>query len=117
MEFFCKLHCIIAATGETDIVSNGKKTYVIRNGCAEMGRVTGTGCQLSGIMTAFVAANHDDIFEACTAAVCTIGIAGEIAWRQLSEKGGNAELRNKIIDAVYNMTSSELERGAKYEIR
>ena len=115
-ELSCKLHCIIAATGEIDIVSNGEKTYIIRNGCAEMGRVTGTGCQLSGIMTAFIAANPDDVLEACTAAVCTMGIAGEIALRQLSEKGGNAELRNKIIDAVYNMTSSELERGAKYEI-
>ena len=31
--------------------------YVIRNGRPEMGKITGTGCQLSGMMTAFVVAN------------------------------------------------------------
>lgn len=112
-----KLHSIIVATGKIDIVSDTEKTYIIRNGCAEMSRITGTGCQLSGIMTAFIAANPDNPLEACASAVCTMGIAGEIAFSRLSEHGGNAELRNKIIDAVYNMTSSEIERGAKYEIR
>lgn len=112
----CKLHCIIAATGKIDIISNGTKTYIIRNGCAEMSRISGTGCQLSGIMTAFIAANPDSPLEACACAVCTMGLAGETAFRNLSEHGGMAEMRNRIIDAVYNMTLSDLERGAKYEI-
>ena len=116
-ELSAKLHSIFVATGKIDIVSDTEKTYIIHNGCTEMSRITGTGCQLSGIMTAFIAANPDNPLEACASAVCTMGIAGEIAFSRLSEHEGNAELRNKIIDAVYNMTSSEIERGAKYEIR
>ena len=48
---------IVAVTGAIDLVSDGEKCYVIRNGRPEMGQITGTGCQLSGMMTAFVAAN------------------------------------------------------------
>lgn len=40
---------IVAITGAIDLVSDGRKCYVIRNGRAEMGRITGTGCQLSGL--------------------------------------------------------------------
>ena len=48
---------IVAITGAIDLVSDGRKCYVIRNGRPEMGRITGTGCQLSGLMTAYLVAN------------------------------------------------------------
>lgn len=108
---------IIAVTGAIDLVSDGKKCYVIRNGRKEMGKITGTGCQLSGMMTAFLTANPDNTLEAAAAAVCTMGLAGEIGWSHMQEGDGNSTYRNRIIDAVYNMTGAQLEEGAKYEIR
>ena len=108
---------IIAVTGAIDLVSDGKTCYVIRNGRPEMGKITGTGCQLSGMMTAYVTANPDHPLEAATAAVCVMGLAGEIGWNRMQEGDGNATYRNRIIDAIYNMTGEELEKGAKYEIR
>ena len=47
--FARKTSCIIAVTGAIDLVSDGEICYVIRNGRPEMGKITGTGCQLSGI--------------------------------------------------------------------
>ena len=108
---------IIAVTGAIDLVSDGKTCYVIRNGRPEMGKITGTGCQLSGMMTAYVTANPDHPLEAAAAAVCVMGLAGEIGWNRMQEGDGNATYRNRIIDAIYNMTGEELEEGAKYEIR
>lgn len=108
---------IIAVTGAIDLVSDGKTCYVIRNGRPEMGKITGTGCQLSGMMTAYVTANPDHPLEAAAAAVCVMGLAGEIGWNRMQEGDGNATYRNRIIDAIYNMTGEELEKGAKYEIR
>ena len=108
---------IIAVTGAIDLVSDGKTCYVIRNGRPEMGKITGTGCQLSGMMTAYVTANPDHPLEAAAAAVCVMGLAGEIGWSRMQERDGNATYRNRIIDAIYNMTGEELEKGAKYEIR
>lgn len=112
-----KWNCIVAVTGATDLVSDGKKCYVIRNGVKEMSRVTGTGCQLSGLLTAFVSANMECPLEASAAAVCTMGLAGEIALTHMSPYEGNATYRNRIIDAVYNMDSKTLEKGARYELR
>ena len=68
--------CIIAVTGAIDLVSDGDRCYVIRNGRPEMGKITGTGCQLSGMMTAYVTANPECPLEAAAAAVCVMGLAG-----------------------------------------
>ena len=82
-----------------------------------MGRITGTGCQLSGIMTAFIAANPENKLEAAAAAVCMMGVAGEIAFKNLQPCEGNSTYRNRIIDAIYNMTEKILNEGAKYEVK
>ena len=108
---------IIAVTGAIDLVADADKCYVIRNGRPEMGRITGTGCQLSGLMTAFVVANPDNKLEAAAAAVMTMGLAGEIGWGNMQEGDGNSTYRNRIIDAIFNMTGDVLEAGAKYEVK
>ena len=46
-DFARRSGCIVAVTGAIDLVADGEVCYVIRNGRPEMGRVTGTGCQLS----------------------------------------------------------------------
>lgn len=109
--------CIIAVTGAIDLVSDWDRCYVIRNGRPEMGKITGTGCQLSGMMTAYVTANPERPLEAAAAAVCIMGLAGELGWSRMQDGDGNSTYRNRIIDAVYNMTGEELEKGAKYEVR
>lgn len=114
--FARKTSCIIAVTGAIDLVSDGEICYVIRNGRPEMGKITGTGCQLSGMMTAYVTANQEKPLEAAASAVCIMGLAGEIGWSRMQEGDGNATYRNRIIDAVYQMTGEDLERGAKYEV-
>ena len=114
--FAKKKEAIVIITGAIDLVTDGEKCYVIRNGRSEMGRITGTGCQLSGITTAFLAANPKRKLEAAVAAVCMMGVAGEIAWTRMQEGDGNATYRNRIIDAIYNMTGEKLEKGAKYEL-
>ena len=108
---------IVAVTGAIDLVSDGETCYVIRNCRPEMGQITGTGCQLSGIMTAFLAANPDNQLEAAAAAVCMMGLAGEIGWSRMAEGDGNSTYRNRIIDAIYNMTGETVEKGARYEVR
>ena len=108
---------LIAVTGAIDLVSDGKTCFVIRNGRPEMGRITGTGCQLSGMMTAFLAANPGDHLNAAAAAVCTMGLAGEIGMSRMQDGDGNSTYRNRIIDAVYHMDGNTLNQGAKFEVR
>ncbi len=109
--------CIIAVTGAIDLTCDGNTTYCVRNGHPLMAQVTGTGCQLSALMSAFVSANGQQALEAVAAAACTMGLAGEIAHRRLAPQEGNASYRNHIIDAVYNLSAADLEAGARYEVR
>ena len=116
-DFASRTHTIVAITGAIDLVADAEKCYVIRNGRPEMSRITGTGCQLSGIAAAFAAANPDHKTEAVAAAVCMMGLAGEIGVSRMQKGEGNSSLRSRIIDAIYNMDSETLRKGADYEIR
>ncbi|MDO4803476.1 MAG: hydroxyethylthiazole kinase [Lachnospiraceae bacterium] len=107
---------IIAITGPTDIIVDKSRTCLIRNGHPMMSKITGTGCMLSAMTTAFVTANPEDPFEAVCAAVIAMGLCGEIAHARLGELDGNSSYRNYIIDAVYNLTAGQMEEGAKFEI-
>ncbi|MBP5460784.1 MAG: hydroxyethylthiazole kinase [Lachnospiraceae bacterium] len=111
------LGTVIAITGAIDIVTDGEKAYCIRNGHPMMSSITGTGCQLSAMTAAYITANPEHPLEAAAAAVCAMGLAGEIAYRRLSAEDGNSTYRNYIIDAIFRLTPEQLEGGAKYEVR
>ena len=115
--FAAKTGAVIAITGAIDIVADGETAYCIRNGHPMMSSITGTGCQLSAMTAAFVAANPNEPLKAAAAAVCAMGLAGEIAHRRLSPMDGNSTYRNYIIDAIYHLTPAQLEEGANYEVR
>lgn len=106
---------VIVVTGDTDIVTDGKTLYRVYNGHPMMKTVTGSGCQLSALLGAYVTANPENPLHAALAAVCAMGLAGEIAHERLGPLDGNASYRNYIIDAIYNLTPEALEKGAKYE--
>ncbi len=75
------LKCVIAATGEDDIITDGEKMYICHNGCPEMARLTGTGCICSALIGTFAGASPDSLLNATTAAVVFMGISGEQAWK------------------------------------
>lgn len=115
--FAKKNKAVAAITGAIDLVTDGERAFCIYNGHPMMSSITGTGCQLSAMTAAFVAANPDHPLEAAAAAVCAMGLAGEIAHKRLTPMDGNATYRNYMIDAIYHLSPEELEKGAKYEVR
>ncbi|MEG0661881.1 MAG: hydroxyethylthiazole kinase, partial [Anaerovoracaceae bacterium] len=116
-KFSQKTGGVVAITGAIDIVAKGEKAYIIRNGNPMMSKITGTGCMLSGMITAYLVANPETPLEATAAAVCAMGLCGELGFARLTKADGNSTYRNYIIDAVCNLTGEELERGANYEVR
>lgn len=116
--FAQKTGSVVAATGATDLVCDGKNAYIIHNGRAEMSRITGTGCQLSGMTAAFAAsAPAAERLDAVAAAVCTMGVAGETAFGYLAPYEGNATYARRIIDAVDHMDEKTLDQEARYARR
>lgn len=115
--FAQKTGAVIAITGAIDIVADCNRAYCIRNGHPMMASITGTGCQLSAMTAAYVTANKDYPLEAAAAAVCAMGLCGQIAHKRLSAMDGNSSYRNYIIDAIYQLTPEQLKEGALYEMR
>jgi len=105
-----------AATGAVDVVTDGDVLFRVYNGHPVMRLVTGTGCQTSALIGAYAAANPDCQLHAALAAVCAMGLCGETAAARMTPQDGNASCRNYLIDAVFNLTKKELEKGARYEI-
>ena len=113
-DFAQRSKAIIAITGAIDLVSDGTQCCVIRNGRPEMGRITGTGCQLSGLMTAFLVANPDRPLEAAAAAVCDDG-PGRGARLAPHGQGGRATPPTAPTSSTPSTTwtGETLDKGAK----
>ncbi len=115
-DFAKRTGAIIAITGETDIIADENTAYCIYNGHSMMSSITGTGCQLSALIGAYIAANKGDELKATAAAICAMGLCGEKAFDRLNGQDGNLTYRDYIIDAIYNLDGEELDKGARYEI-
>ena len=111
-----KTGAIIAATGKIDIVASPEKAFCIRNGSPMLRLVTGAGCQLTAMMTAYIAANPDKPLEAAAAAVCAMGICGEIAEERMNGIDGSGSFRVYLMDAVSRLTPEILEERGQYDI-
>ena len=111
-----KLKTVIAISGKIDVITDGGRTCILRNGCATMARITGSGCMLTALMGAFCG-SWDDAFSAACTAMAAMGVSGEMAeQRRLSNGTGNATFRSDLIDAVFNLTPQQLTQGVRYEI-
>lgn len=105
---------VIAVTGAMDIIVDAMNAYVVRNGHRDMSKITGTGCMLSAMTAAYVAANPEKVLEAVVCAVASMGIAGEMASRQIiNNQLGTGSLRTFIIDNISTMTGNTIETYAK----
>ena len=113
--FAAQTGAVVAITGAIDIVADGEHAYAIRNGSALMGRITGAGCMLSCLCTAYAVANPAALLDATVAAVAGMGLAGQIAQGRMSGYDGNGSFRTYVLDALYHLDGDALEAGAKVE--
>ena len=115
-ELASTLGTVIAISGKIDVISNGREVCILRNGCATMARITGSGCMLTALTGAFCGA-WDAPFPAACSAAAAMGISGELAEEKRLRNGiGNATFRNDLIDGIYNLTEEQLKKGVRYEI-
>ena len=111
-----KTGAVVVISADTDIVTDGAVSYRVHNGHPMMRSVTGTGCQMSVLIGAYVAANPAQPLQAALAGVCAFGLCGELAYERLGPLDGNASYRNYLIDGLYRLTPKDLEEGAGFEI-
>ncbi|QSX06312.1 hydroxyethylthiazole kinase [Sedimentibacter sp. zth1] len=109
---------VIAISGEYDIITDGKKAYIIKNGHPVMTKITGSGCMSTSVIGAFVGANYEAILDSTAAAVACMGLSGELACEKIVKKDeGLSSLRTYMIDYIGKMDEKMLNRGIKIEIK
>ena len=112
-----KTGSVIAVSGRLDLISDSRRTAVLRNGSPVMARITGSGCMLTALTGAFCGACQKDCFTAAFAASAVMGVCGELADAKRLERGtGNASFRNDLIDAVFTLTEKQFREEINYEI-
>lgn len=105
------LGTVVAATGQTDIVTDGEQTYLVDNGNSMLTLVTGAGC-MTGALAAAAAGVNEDKLLSTVAAIVLMGLAGEMAADAL-EKPLPGSFRVKLFDSVYSITRADVLKGGK----
>jgi len=102
-------------TGAYDLITDGTDTYIVSNGCKDMGRITGTGCMLSVVAAAFagVLGNvpKEALVYALAYAAAMYGICGETALDGFCVGSG----RVRLFDCVDQITDEEIKEKMKVE--
>ncbi len=104
-------NCIVAASGQTDIVTNGEEVVFIDNGTEMLTKITGAGCVL-GALTAAFCGSQTDYFHAVIASHLTMSIAGENASNK--ENGDRpGTFKANLFDQLYTIDDETLNTNAK----
>ncbi|MBO6241798.1 MAG: hydroxyethylthiazole kinase [Butyrivibrio sp.] len=126
------LNVTVLCSGEKDIVTDGKETFLVSNGVEQMGNITGTGCMLGAICASFLSKKQDigQVVRACG----FFGIAGEYAYKSYPEnenigykeaiaettglrekKIGSGSFLIKLLDAISLLSGDYVDRQIKSE--
>lgn len=107
-----ELGSIIAITGKTDVVSDGKQVCLLDNGHQILADVTGTGCMTTSLVGTYCGVTKD-YFSAAVAGITSMGLAGEIAQAALRHGECIGTFRTRLFDSIYNLTPELLAREGK----
>jgi hydroxyethylthiazole kinase len=80
-----QLACVVVITSKEDVVTDGSRTFVIRNGHPLLTKVTGTGCLLTSVIGAFAAVDVQ-MLEAVVSALAFYGVTAEAAVKKAGSK-------------------------------
>ena len=99
---------VVVMTGIIDYVSDGKRTFAIKNGHELLGRITGSGCVLGTTLSAMLAVNREDKVIATIAGLLHYEIAAEVAAEREDVKGPGTFVP-ALIDELYRIHSATLQ--------
>lgn len=105
---------VVAMTDETDVVTDGERVVLVKNGHVMMERLSGTGCMASSVVGSFVAVAEDPLVGAA-AALVAFGRAGEKAAAAAGVRGPYS-FRTALFDELYTLTPEDLEAEGRLEV-
>ncbi len=134
-------NAVIVMTGAVDLVADRDRFCLIKNGSPMMGRITGAGCMLDGVLAAVLSGadsgkenpeRANESFLLSVQAVAAFGICGELAGersmrtaggqgvqaankRSMQTAGGTGSFRMHLIDAMSCLTDETVNNRMRLE--
>ena len=96
----------ILASGKTDIVSDGTRTCLVKNGTPQLSQVVGTGCMQGAIAATFLSCRGG--FDAAADAALTLGICAELA----ATRKGLGTFAVRLMDKLSVITAGDIKKHA-----
>jgi hydroxyethylthiazole kinase len=110
-QFAHRYKCVVVVTGPQDIITDGRRVFLVKNGHALMANVVGTGCMAASVIGTF-AAVEKDLAVAAAAGLSCFEIAGELAAKTAK---GPGTFRERLFDCAYNLDKKTVSRMQKIE--
>lgn len=101
---------VILASGKTDIVTDGHKLVLVRNGTAQLSCVTGTGCMLGALCAAYLSSS--ELLESAVTACVVLGICGQLA----ETEEGSGTFMTGLMDRLSTLTDEDINKYLNMEV-
>ncbi|WP_051575267.1 hydroxyethylthiazole kinase [Sporolactobacillus terrae] len=102
---------VVAVSGAVDTITDGRRTYHVKNGHPLFPYMTGSGC-LNGVIQAAYVAVTSNALEASVAASTIYALAGQLAGEKCA---GPGSFRQHLMDELYLMNEEKIQRYAAVE--
>lgn len=97
---------VVAVSGPEDLITDGERVLRVANGDVLLTRITGGGCALGAVVTAFVAARGTaSTLDAVTAAHVVYGVAAQ---RAADGTSGPGTFGVRLLDALDALTPADV---------
>lgn len=104
-------NAVVVITGKEDIITDGEKVNIVKNGHDMMGSIVGTGCMAASVIGAFSGVERNYVSASTSGLVC-FGIAGELA---APHSKGPGTFKENFYDEVFNLSKEKIERMIKLD--
>lgn len=108
-QFARRYKCVVVVTGPEDIVTDGSRGFLVKNGHPMMGHIVGTGCMAASVIGTFAAVEKDLVLAAAAGLSCF-----EIAAEQAAKKAkGAGTFKVNLFDHAYALDKKTVTRLQK----
>jgi hydroxyethylthiazole kinase len=102
----------VVVTGQEDIVTDGERTFLVKNGHPLMTAVVGTGCMAASVIGTFAAVESDMCLAATAGLVC-FEIAAELA---AENAPGPAAFKDRLFDSLFQLDGDTVRKRQRVEV-
>ncbi|KGX87215.1 hydroxyethylthiazole kinase [Pontibacillus litoralis] len=106
-----QLNTLILLTGKMDVIAYKEETIVCHNGSPMLATITGSGCLLGSVLTAFLTL-EGEVVDKATAAITTYTIASEQA---VDKAEGPGSFHVYFLDALAAVDEQQIHQHARVE--